>query len=119
MHAPNEPEAFDRGFLLGVLVGEGHFGGDGRQPQLTLKLHVRHEQLLRYVMTICAGGRLYGPYHHGDRHYFQLMYRGKALRDALIPLLDDLPWAQIDPDSFERYTAMKSRYAKFLAAGIT
>ena len=23
------------GFLLGLLVGEGHFGGDGRQPQVT------------------------------------------------------------------------------------
>jgi len=115
----SEPEAFDRGFLLGVLVGEGHFGGDGRQPQLTLKLHVRHEPLLQYVLSICPGGRLYGPYHHGNRHYFQLMYRGKALRDALIPLLDGLSWAQIDPDSFERYTAMKSRYAKFLSTAIT
>jgi hypothetical protein len=119
MDDTGQPEEFELGFLLGVLVGEGHFGGDGRQPQLTLKLHVRHEPLLRYVMGICAGGRLYGPYHHGGRHYFQLMYRGKALRDALVPLLDALPWPEIDPDSFQRYAAMKARYAKFLSGAIT
>src|SRR5262245_24853141 len=30
---------FSIGFLLGLLVGEGHFGGDGRQPQVTLRMH--------------------------------------------------------------------------------
>lgn len=117
------PTDFDLGLLLGVLVGEGHFGGDGRQPQLTLKLHVRHEQLLRRVMLICPGGRLYGPYHHGERHYYQLMYRGKALRDMMVPLLDGLPWATIDPPSYDRYQQMKSRYVRFLtpagAAGVS
>ena len=110
---------FEVGFLLGVLVGEGHFGGDGRQPQVTLKLHLRHEPLLRYLMTICPGGRLYGPYHHGDRHYFQLMFRGKVLRDHLIPLLDQLPWRQIDPHSYERFDVMKQRYRAFLGVAAT
>ena len=27
------PTQFDTGFLVGLLVGEGHFGGDGRQAQ--------------------------------------------------------------------------------------
>jgi hypothetical protein len=114
-HAPFEQAAFAHGFLLAALIGQGHFGGDGRQPQVTLKLHVRHENLLRYLMTICDGGRLYGPYHHGDRHYYQLMYRGTALRDHLMPLLDRLPWSDIDPHSFNRYLTMKLRYTKFLA----
>jgi hypothetical protein len=114
----SKPTTFEAGFLLGVFAGEGHFGGDGRQPQLTLKMHVRHEPLLRYLLTLCPGGRLYGPYNHGDRHYFQLMYRGKALRESLIPLLDELPWSQIDPDSYERYVTMKTRYAKFLSGAI-
>jgi len=107
---------FDHGFLLGVFVGEGHFGGDGRQPQVTLRMHVRHEPLLRYIMAVCGGGRLYGPYYHGDRHYFQLMFRGKVLRELVIPILDALPWREIDPYSFERYEAMKARYRKFLSA---
>jgi hypothetical protein len=111
---PEHSRAFQLGFLLGALIGEGHFGGDGRQPQITLKLHVRREPLLRYLLTICPGGRLYGPYHHGDREYFQLMYRGESLRDRVIPLLDELPWPEIDPHSFARYSSMKSRYWRYL-----
>jgi hypothetical protein len=47
------------------------------------------------------------------------MYRGKTLRDDIIPLLDALPWAHIDPDSHERYAGMKARYAKFLGTRAT
>jgi len=110
---------FRLGFLLGIFVSEGHFGGDGRQPQMTLRLHIRHEPLLRYLMAICPGGRLYGPYHHGDRHYFQLMFRGTALRDHVIPLLEEAAWEHIDPHSYERYSSMKERYHAFLTAGTT
>jgi hypothetical protein len=38
------------------------------------------------------------------------MVRGAALRNRLIPLLDRLPWREIDPHTFERYEAMKRRY---------
>ena len=38
---------FTSGLVLGLLIGGGHFGGDGRQPQVTLRMHVRHEPLLR------------------------------------------------------------------------
>ena len=103
-------EPFERGLLLGILVGSGHFGGDGRQPHITLKMHVRHESLLRRLIAAAPGGRLYGPYFHGERRYFQLMFRGPALRANLIPLLDALPWPQIDPYSYERYRSMKERY---------
>jgi hypothetical protein len=37
------------GFLLGLLVGEGHFGGDGRQPQISLRMHTKHERLFRWL----------------------------------------------------------------------
>ena len=107
---PDLPDAFDRGLLLGILAGSGHFGGDGRQPQITLKMHVRHERLLRRLSSTIPGARLYGPYFHGGRRYFQLMFRGEALRRDLIPLLDRLPWADIDSYSHERYLAMKERY---------
>jgi hypothetical protein len=101
--------AFEHGLLLGILVG-AHFGGDGRQPQITLKMHVRHEPLFRRLLTGAPGGRLYGPYFHGGRRYYQLMFRGEALRSQLIPLLDAMPWSEIDPYSYERYRAMKERY---------
>jgi len=38
---------FEEGVVVGLLVGEGHFGGDGRKPQVTVRMHVRHEALMR------------------------------------------------------------------------
>lgn len=80
-------DELSRGFLLGLLVGEGHFGGDGRQPQVTLRMHTRHEQLFKWIMATFPGGRLYGPYHHGGRSYYQWMARGRFLSDEIVPLL--------------------------------
>ena len=42
---------FDRGLFVGVLIGEGSFGGDGRQPHVTLRMHVRHEALFRWLVA--------------------------------------------------------------------
>ena len=47
---------FDEGLMTGLLISGGHFGGDGRQPQVTLRLHVRHEALLRWVDRSFPGG---------------------------------------------------------------
>jgi hypothetical protein len=85
--APASPTDFDLGFLVGVLVGEGHFGGDGRQPQVTLRMHTRHERLFQWLQQAFPGGRLYGPYHHGGRSYYQWMARGDYLRHELVPLI--------------------------------
>lgn len=101
---------FDAGLLLGVLVGEGHFGGDGRQPHVVLRLHTRHEPLFHWLKARFPYARLYGPYHHSGRSYFQFMWRGTALRYGLMPLLEALPWAEIDPHSYERYQTMKQQY---------
>ncbi|MGP6158053.1 MAG: hypothetical protein ACLPYS_11230 [Vulcanimicrobiaceae bacterium] len=106
----SDSRPFELGVLLGVLIGEGHFGGDRLQPQITLKLHVRHKPLLDWVLDRCPGARLYGPYEYKGRHFYQLMIRGAALRNRLIPLLDAMPWQQIDPHSYERYAIMKRRY---------
>ncbi len=38
-----ELSEFERGVVVGLLIGEGPFGGDGKQPQMTLRMHVRHE----------------------------------------------------------------------------
>ncbi|HEV8717404.1 MAG TPA: hypothetical protein VGX03_31860 [Candidatus Binatia bacterium] len=103
-------DSFAAGMLLGLLVGEGHFGGDGRQPQVTLRMHVRHEPLFRWLLEKFPGSKLYGPYNHGGRQYYQWMVRGEALKNFLIPLLDTLPLAQLDPHTYERYQHMKDRY---------
>ncbi|MGD1033699.1 MAG: hypothetical protein ABR977_04630 [Candidatus Dormibacteria bacterium] len=97
------------GFLLGLLVGEGHFGGDGRQPQITLRMHVRHERLFRWLATTIPGSRLYGPYHHGGRDYYQWMARGDCLRRELVPLIA-AHRELLDDHVAGRFDAMCERY---------
>ena len=104
------PTQFELGFLAGLLAGEGHFGGDGRQPQVTLRMHVRHEAIFRWLVRTFPGGRVYGPYHHGGRNYLQWMARGSFLRDELAPLLDGLLSPSLDRHSFDRFQLMKARY---------
>jgi hypothetical protein len=110
------PTQFDFGFLVGLLVGEGHFGGDGRQPHVTLRMHVRHEAIFDWLERTFPGGRVYGPYHHGGRDYLQWMARGAFLRDELAPVLDRFLSPSLDQHSFDRYQLMKDRYPQ-LAAG--
>ena len=101
---------FEIGMLVGVLIGEGHFGGDGRQPHVTLRMHTDHEALFRWLEKTFPGGRLYGPYHHGGRSYFQWMARGAFLREELVPLLDRFLKKDLDNKAFTRFQAMKERY---------
>jgi len=107
---PGRGDLLSVGFLIGLLAGEGHFGGDGRQPQVTLRMHIRHEATFRWLERVFPGGRLYGPYTHGGRSYFQWMARGAYLREHLAPLihqhrhlLDDYVAARFDT-MCRRYT---------------
>ena len=102
---------FERGLVIGVLAGEGSFGGDGKQPQITLRVHVRRETLVRRLAELFPRSKLYGPYHHGDRHYFQWMVRGRALAEDLVPLLDAELGPELDAHAYERYMDMRHRYA--------
>jgi hypothetical protein len=106
---------FDRGVVVGILMREGSFGGDGKQPQVTLRMHVRHEPLLRRLNAWFPRSKLYGPYHHGDRHYFQWMVRGRALVEDLLPLLDADLGPDLDPYAYERYQEMRTRYADVIS----
>lgn len=108
--ATHESPTFTSGLLLGLLMGEGSFGGDGKQAHVTLRMHVRHEPLFRWLALTIPGGKLYGPYHHGGRHYYQWMARGEVLKNVLIPLLDSLPFSKLDPHSYARYQKMKDQY---------
>jgi hypothetical protein len=98
------------GFLLGLLVGEGHFGGDGRQPQVTLRMHIRHEETFEWLRDTYPGSALYGPYHHGGRSYYQWSARGRYLREVIVPLVQrhrDL----LDAYTAARFDTMCERYA--------
>ncbi|MGI8921484.1 MAG: hypothetical protein ACR2HD_07405 [Solirubrobacteraceae bacterium] len=98
--------------LVGLLIGEGHFGGDGRQPQVTLRMHVRHEALFHWLERVVPGSRLYGPYDHGGRHYYQWMVRGRVLVEQLLPLLEERLDAGLDGYAAERLEGMLARYAE-------
>lgn len=105
--------AFEEGFLVGILAGEGHFGGDGRQPHITLRMHTRHLRIFDWLQLAVPEGRLYGPYFHGGRQYYQWMIRGRALRETLAPLFSrHLEF--LDDHIQERFLNMCSRYGILL-----
>jgi hypothetical protein len=106
--------AFDRGFLVGLLVGEGSFGGDGKQPQVTLRMHTRHEALFRWLTARFPRSRLYGPYHHGGRSYYQWMARGRVLVEDLLPVLERDLSPHLDGYAAGRLTDMTAKYAEFI-----
>lgn len=113
-HGNSSLTDFERGVLVGVLIGEGSFGGDGRQPQVTLRMHVRHESLFRWLVDRFPRTRLYGPYTHGGRSYFQWMARGSALVHDLLPALEGGLADEIDEHAAGRLAAMRDRYAVYI-----
>jgi len=102
-------EPFDEGYVVGLLVGEGHFGGDGKQPQITLRMHVRHEETFRWLQRTFPDGKLYGPYLHGGRNYYQWMARGRFLKDVMVPLME-AHLDRLDQHVANRFLAMCARY---------
>src|SRR5258708_31990856 len=109
-----ELDDFDRGLLVGILIGEGSFGGDGKQPQVTVRMHTRHEALFRWLTERIPGSKLYGPYTHGGRSYYQWMARGPVLVHELLPLLERELTAALDGHAAERLAAMLERYSGFI-----
>ena len=109
MEATGAPGPYEVGLLLGLLVGEGSFGGDGRQPSITLRMHARHEPLFRWLEATFPGGRLYGPYQHSGRNYFQWMARGDYLRQTIAPLVAGRIEA-VDTHAAERFYRMCRLY---------
>jgi hypothetical protein len=105
----------DRGIFIGLMVGEASFGGDGKQPQITLRMHVRHESLFQWLMERFPRTRLYGPYHHGGRSYYQWMARGRALVRDVLPVLEAGLSPHLDAHAAARLEQMRHRYADYIA----
>jgi hypothetical protein len=105
----------ERGLVAGILMSEGSFGGDGRQPHVMLRKHVRHESLVRWLVARFPRSRLYGPYHHGDRSYFQWVARGPALVDDVLPVLEELVVPGLDAHAAARLRDMCERYEGYIA----
>ena len=104
----------EQGIVVGVLIGEGSFGGDGKQPQITLRMHVRHEALFHWLMDRFPRTRLYGPYGHDGRRYYQWMARGPALVDDVLPVLEAVLGDDLDGYAAQRLRDMCVRYASFI-----
>src|SRR5690242_14398730 len=104
---------FERGLLAGVLLSSGSFGGDGKQPQITLRMHTRHEALFRWLMERFPATKLYGPYGHDGRSYYQWMARGQALVEDVLPLVEASLSDEIDGPAAERLREMRANYAEF------
>ena len=115
MRPERELTDLERGLLVGILVGEGHFGGDGRNPHITLRMHARHEALFRWLLALFPRTRLYGPYHHGGRNYYQWMARGPALAEDVLPAIEGVLTEEVDGYAAERLRGMRERYASFFA----
>jgi hypothetical protein len=103
--APLQVDPFDEGYIAGLVVGEGCWTGDKHAPALAVKMHADDPQPILHLERI-LGGRIYGPYRHGRRHYHLYLLRGVALRRAL-PLFD-----RILPPSRKRdqYEAWKAKF---------
>ena len=105
----------ERGLVTGLLIGEGHFGGDGKQPQITLRMHVRHEAIFRWLQELFPRARLYGPYHHGGRSYYQWMARGQVLAEDVLPVIESVLTDRIDTHVSTRIRDMRAKYPHFFA----
>jgi 16S rRNA (guanine527-N7)-methyltransferase len=105
----------ERGLVAGLLIGGGHFGGDGKQPQITLRMHTRHEAIFRWLQSLFPRARLYGPYRHDGRSYFQWMARGVALAEDVLPVVESVLTDEIDTHVSTRIRDMRDAYAEYFA----
>lgn len=79
---------FDIGYIVGLAVGEGSFTGD-KYGRFCMKLHFEDPKPLEFLVKK-LGGRLYGPYNHGSRHYrhYQIQNKEFRTRPELIEFFD-------------------------------
>ena len=109
---------FEIGYIMGLVVSEGSFTADRRQPCLQVKVHARDPFPLRHLADR-LGGRVYGPYRHQTRHYYTWLLRGSALKAAIPVFRAYLPesWRR---EQFERWLEQHSGYFAFdLGAAVT
>ena len=112
------PPILDRlelGILIGLFIGEIHFGGDRQQAHVTLRMSKKHLHVLEWAKERFPLAKLYGPYTYvykdgKPRTTYQLMFRGAVLKNQLVPVLNSYDWSLIAPHVYSRYLAMKEKY---------
>jgi hypothetical protein len=108
--ADGAPTEFDFGFLVGLLVGEGSFSGDGKRAAIVIGMHPDHAEVFRWLTAHFPGGRVYGPYQYGIRKIFRWQATGPFLSRTLVPILDGHLHPRYSRKAFQRYLAMRHRY---------
>ncbi|MCL4506129.1 MAG: hypothetical protein M1434_14260 [Chloroflexi bacterium] len=83
-------EDFRLGFAIGIIAAEGSFTGDLRKPALQIKMHARDQATLDFLQQM-FGGKVYGPYTHGERYYCLWSLRGAELRQSVATFMRYLP----------------------------
>jgi hypothetical protein len=81
---------FEIGYIIGLIVAEGSFTGDKKQPSLQLRTQHTDPEPIRHVWQI-LGGNLFGPYTHGNRTYSFVILRGDDLKDSLELFYNHMP----------------------------
>ena len=69
-------------------------------------MHTDHEALFEWLVARFPESRLYGPYDHCGRRYYQWMARGAVLRDQLLPILDGGSEPEHGGRAWQRYQQM-------------
>jgi len=77
-------------------------------------MHTRHQALFTWLMQRFPRARLYGPYHHGGRSYYQWMARGRVLVEDLLPLLEGELRPELDEHAAARLDDMTAKYRSFI-----
>lgn len=103
-----ELSAYERGVVVGLIIGEGSFTGDARKASLAISMHVRHRELLEWLADRVPASRLYGPYHHSGRHFMRWMLRGRGLADFVDEIEPDIQ--ALCPHVASRIAEMRNRY---------
>lgn len=86
---------FEKGYIAGLIVGEGSFTGDTKRngyfmPSIVVKMNDDDTEPTRFLFEK-LGGKYYGPYIYGIRHFCQWCIRGKAALDLIPIMLEIIP----------------------------
>jgi hypothetical protein len=77
----------------------------------------KNKPLLDWIHARLPMGKLYGPYSYvyqdgKERVSYQLMFRGEALHQELMPLLTSYDWQLLAPVAYEKYQRMLRKYPR-------
>lgn len=96
---------------MGLPIGEGHFGGDGRQPQVTLRMHVAHESLFRWLERPSPAAVCTVPMSTAAvATTIPVDGMWRLSGEVLVPRLDRALHPDLDAHASLRYQVMKARY---------